>query len=76
MVTKGETLGGGINWKAGIGIYILPYTKLISNKDLLCNTGKSTQYSVIGYVRKEADKKRRYICITDSLCFIPETNTS
>ena len=47
VVTKGETLGRGINWEGGIGVCTLPYTKLRSNEDLLHSTGKSTQYSVI-----------------------------
>ena len=55
MVTKGETLWGGINWEDGIGIYTL-YTKLISNKGLLYNTGKSIQYSVMAYMGKELEK--------------------
>ena len=37
MVTKGETLWGGMDWEAGIGVYTLPYTKSIENKDLLCS---------------------------------------
>ena len=33
-VTKGETLEGGIDGEAGIGIYTLLDTKLIGSKDL------------------------------------------
>ena len=60
MVTEGEMLGGGIKWKVGSDIYTLLYTKLISNKDLLYSTEKSTQYSVMAYVGKESEKKRIY----------------
>ena len=47
MVTKGETLGGGINQELEMNIY---YT----NKYLLYSTGNSTRYSVITYIRKES----------------------
>ena len=37
-----------------------------------------TQYSVMAYMGKESKKKRvdTCICITDSLCCTPETNTT
>ena len=38
-VTKGERRGG-INWEIGIDIYTLLYIKEITNKNLLCRTGK------------------------------------
>ena len=57
MITKGEMLGGGINWEVGSGIYTLLHTKSVSNMDLLYSTGKSTQYSVIAYMGKESEKK-------------------
>ena len=42
--------------------------------------GSSTQYSVMAYMGKESKKKRVDICIdiciTDSLCYTPETNTT
>ena len=55
---------------------MLLYIKEVINKDPLCGTGKSTQYSVIVYTEKES-KKRIDICIhiTDSLYCMPETNT-
>ena len=39
---------------------------------------KLTQYSVITYVGKESEKEWVYVCIyvTESLCCIPETNTT
>ena len=56
MVTKGETVGGGIIYEDGINIYILQKT---DNKDLPYSTGKSTQYSVITYM----GKKNEYMCM-------------
>ena len=46
-------LGGGKKWEVGIDVDILLYIKLISNKDLPYNTGKSTQYSVMAYMGKK-----------------------
>ena len=37
MVTR-ERAGGGTNWKIGIDIYTLLYTKYITDKDLLYRT--------------------------------------
>ena len=67
---------GGINWKTGVDIYTLLYIEQITNKDLLYSTGNSTQYSVMAYVGKESKKRVDIrICLTDSLCCIPETKT-
>ena len=58
MVTKGETVEwGGINQELGVNTHTLLYIKQILNKDLLYSTGKSTQYSVITYIRKEPKKE-------------------
>ena len=46
----------------------------INNKVLLYSTGNYIQYLTINYNEKESEKK--YICITESLCCIPETNTT
>ena len=48
MVTGDKGLGGEINWEIGIDIYTLLYIKQITNKKIMYNTGKSTQYSVMG----------------------------
>ena len=56
MVTRGEK-GRGINWEIGIDVYTLLYIKYITNKDLLCSTGNSTQYSVMTYMGKESKKE-------------------
>ena len=53
--------GGGTNWEAGVASYTLVYTKSLSEKDLLCTTEKSTQYSVIAYIGKESGKGLIYI---------------
>ena len=55
---------------------MLLYIKEIINKDPLCGTGKSTQYSATVYMGKESKKRIDIcICITDSLYCMPETNT-
>ena len=46
----------------------------ISSKKILKKI-QCTQYSVITYKEKESRKEWVCICITDSLCYIPETNT-
>ena len=45
--------------------------KWISNKDLLYSTGNYIQYLGITYNGKSSEK----MCIIESLCCIPETNT-
>ena len=52
MVTKGEMLRGGIKWEAVIDIYTLLYMEWMNNKDLVYNTQKSTQYSIVTYMKK------------------------
>ena len=39
---------------------------------LLHSTGNYIQYPIINHNGKEYE----YICITESLCYIPETNTT
>ena len=43
---------GGKNWEIGIDIYTLLYIKQITNKNLLYNTGNSTQYSIVLYGKR------------------------
>ena len=57
MVTKGETLGGGIQREVGIDMYTLLYVEWMSNNDLLYSTGKCTQWSVVTYLGKESEKE-------------------
>ena len=40
------------------------------------SVGNSTQYSVIAYMGKESLKNKKKTLRTDSLCYIPETNTT
>ena len=69
-----------INWETGIDTYTLLYVKRVTNKNLLYSTGNSIQYSVMAYMGKDSKKKKKRvdicICITDSLCCTPETNTT
>ena len=53
------------------------YLKQVVNKDILYSTANSTQYSVVTYIEKESKKRvDMFICITDSFCYIAETNTT
>ena len=53
MVIGGK-VGREINWDIEIVIYTLLYIKELTNKDLLYNTGNSTQHSVMAYMGKES----------------------
>ena len=61
-------------------MYTLLYLKEITNKDLLYSIGNYIQYLVINHNGKEYEKEyiyiHVYICITESLCCAPETNTT
>ena len=78
-VTDGENSvmirggGGGREGQTGIE----KDTYYISNKycSIQYSTGNVTQYSGLGLYRKES-KKRLDICIPNSLCCAPETNTT
>ena len=48
------------------------YIKQITNMDILYSTGNSTQYFVITYKGNESEKEY----MTESLCCIPESNTT
>ena len=48
MVTREEGSGQGwIDWEFGTDIYMLPYFKQITNKNLLYSTGNAAQYFAI-----------------------------
>ena len=52
----------GIHWEISTDIYTLLYTKEITNKNMLCSTGNSTQYSVMAYMGKNLKQSRyRYV---------------
>ena len=78
MIVKGEGDGGGKNWKFGINRCKLLYTRWIHNKVLLYSTRNYIPYPVINHNGKEYKKKRMYIyiCITESLCYTAEVNTT
>lgn len=54
---------------------IIQNIRQITNKDQLHSTGDYTQYFIKTYKEKESEKNR-YACITESLCFAPETDTT
>ena len=57
-------------------IYTLLYIKEATNEDLLHSTGNSTQQSIMTYTEKEPKGIDTFICMTDSLFSMPETNTT
>ena len=75
MITKGGKGERGIKQEFGINRYTLLYIKQLTNKDLQYNTENYTQYFVISYKGKESEKIDIYVCITETLCYTPETNT-
>ena len=68
---QGEGWKGEIDWEFGININTLLYLKQIANKDLLHSTGTP-------FLNGKKELKRIDTCIriTESLCCIPETNTT
>ena len=69
---------GGGNWEIGIDIntLLILCIKQTTNENLLYSTGNYIQYLIINYNGKESKKYRyTYVCITESLCCTPETNT-
>ena len=40
---------------------LLLYIRHITNKDIVCNTGNSTRFSVITYMRKESEDEGTYV---------------
>ena len=67
---------GGLDWEFGTSRCKLLYIEWINDKVLLYSTGNYTQYPVINYSGKEYEKEYIYICITESLCCTPKTNTT
>ena len=78
MVAKGK----GEQRRVGLVVWTsrckLLYIGWINNKVLLYNTGNCIQYLVINHNGKEYEKEYIYLHIykTESLCCIPETNTT
>lgn len=54
--------------------FIFMSVKISSKKKRFFKKTQCTQYSVITYKEKESGKEWVCICITASLCYIPETN--
>ena len=46
----------------------------MGDKDLLYSTEKYTGYCVMTYIGKISEKK--WMCVTDTLCYTPESNTT
>ena len=76
IVTKVERWRGGIHQAFGIHIYTLQYIKQVINKNLLYSTGYTTQYSIIMYMAKDWKIMDICLCIAQSLCYTPKTNTT
>ena len=74
VVAKGEGGGGEIEKQFGISRCKLLYIYWI-NKVLLYSTRSYIQYPVVNHNREEY-KKNMYICVTESLCYIAEINTT
>ena len=62
-----------LNYEFGISRYTLVYVKQM-NKMLLSSTGNYIQYPVINHNGQEYEKE--YICVSESLCCMPESNTT
>ena len=59
VVAKGEGVGGGMEWEAGVSRCKPLYIEWINNKVLLYSTENYIQYPVINHSEKEY-KKRMY----------------
>ena len=73
---KEKGVGGGINQEFGISRYKLLYIKQINNNVLLYSTRNYIQNPVLHHNGKEHEKEYVHICIIESLCCTPETNTT
>ena len=71
--TRGGSNGGGINWELKVDIYKLLH---ITNKDLLYSTENSSILDNYLYGKRILKRVGIGICITYSLCWIAETNTT
>ena len=66
-------VGGKDGWGFGIGICTLQYIEWMVSGDLLYSPGKSTQYSVITYMRKES-KKNGHVYVNNCLTLLYSRN--
>ena len=63
MVAKGDGVGEGVEWEAGVSICKLLYIDWINNKVLLYSTQNYIQYPMINHSGKVHLKKKKYIYI-------------
>ena len=58
-------------------MYTLLHLKLVTNKDLLCNTEHSVQCYVVAWMGREfKGRMDTCTCMAESLCCSPETITT
>ena len=76
VAAKGEEVGGGMKWEAGVSRCKLLYIEWVNNKVLLYSTENYIQYLMINHNGKEYKKKNVYMCITESLCCTAVINTT
>ena len=57
VVAKGEGVGGGMEWEAGVSRCKLLHIEWINNKVPLYSTESYIQYSTINHNRKEKEYK-------------------
>ena len=75
VVAKGEEVGRGMEWEAGVSRCKLLCIEWINNKVLLCRTENFIQYPMINRNGREY-KRRMYTPITESLCCTAVINTT
>ena len=63
---------GGVDWEFGISRCNLFCVERINYRLLLYSAGNYIQYPTIGHDGEEYEKE----CITESLCYTPETNAT
>ena len=60
-----------------IHVYMVKMDTWITSKDLLYSTGNSAQYYVVAWMGGEfGGRMDTCVCITESLCCLPETITT
>ena len=58
---------GEINLGPEINMHTLLHLKCITNEDLLCSTGNSTQFFVITFMKKETEKRTNVCAVASAL---------
>ena len=71
---RGRGGGRGMEWMFGISRCKLLYIEWLNNKALLYSIENYIKYPTINHNGKE--HKKRYMCITESLCCTAEINTT